>query len=101
MLCIQNIGNIYRKNAFKCVHKHVTYFTGSTENDIVASDDTKDDFVDGLDRSKALEIFSEPIDFSLDAGVPEPIPFDQKLRRMLSLHDDFVRKPEQEVIAEQ
>ena len=96
MLCIQNIGNIYRKNAFKCVHKHLEYFTGDEIKHI-----EEDTFVDNLDRAKALEIFSEPIDFSLDAGVPEPIPFDQKLRRMLTAHDDFVRRPEQESIADQ
>ncbi len=78
----------------------MTHFTGG-ETDSGKEIMKDDEFINKLDRSKALEIFSEPIDFSLDAGVPEPIPFDQKLRRMLIAHDDFVRHPEQELIAEQ
>lgn len=46
----------------------------------------------------ALELFLEPIDFSLEAAVPDPVPFDQRLRNMLERHDNFILTQEEHEI---
>jgi thiol-disulfide isomerase/thioredoxin len=152
MLCIQNIGNLYRKNAFKVLRKSTRAFienklkeveakataatsdvvpvvTASSESaaaveggDVV---DTKvqesskeekageeveeeedivplckeeaDPFIDSLDKEKALALFTEDIDFSLESGVPDPVPFEDKLRSMLDEHEDFLLAEQHEI----
>ena len=37
-----------------------------------------------------MKLFDEDIDFSLEAGVPDPLPFEEKLRSMLEDHDPFI-----------
>ena len=114
MLCVQNISNLYRKNAFRCLHNSTTFFTNGMQ-DTLSTDNSEDklsiqldeseivssqsysDFITKLDKVKSLEIFNESIDFSLDAGVPDPIPFEKKLRGMLDEHEDFLL-PEQHLI---
>jgi hypothetical protein len=49
-----------------------------------------DAFIDSLDKNKSLELFSETIDFSLESGVPDPVPFEVKLRAMLEEHEAFL-----------
>lgn len=76
MLCLQNIGNLYRKNAFK----------------ILANKETE--ALPNVTTDDALAVFDESIDFSLEAGVPDPVPFEQKLRSMLVKQEKFLL-PEQ------
>lgn len=44
--------------------------------------------------SLICQVFDEAIDFSLDAGVPDPLPFEDKLAGMLEANEAFLR-PEQ------
>ena len=49
------------------------------------------------DVHASLAVFDEPIDFSLDAGVPDPVPFETKLRDLLETHEQ-VLEPSQHAI---
>jgi hypothetical protein len=64
----------------------------------VSDHNSGDVFLDNLNRDDALQLFDEDIDFSLDAGVPDPLPFETKLKNMLETHEAFLR-PEQYAIA--
>lgn len=87
MLCLQNIGNLYRKNAFKCLtNKNVSNSTVDPADPLSA-----------LTMEDSLKVFDESIDFSLEAGVPDPLPFEKKLRSMLDEHESFLL-PEQHKI---
>lgn len=61
MLCIQNIGNLYRKNAFKCLHNHTQDFINiegegeTTSLPLV----TSDPFVDNLNKDESLKVNSD------------------------------------------
>jgi len=131
MLCLQNIGNLYRKNAFLSLHKSTKYFVeGDIEKDkqklrqsdriediVDAEENDKskqlattggveeskssevstnqlsesDIFISKLSKADALELYNESIDFSLEAGVPDPVPFEKKLRSMLDTHEEFLQ----------
>ncbi len=103
MLCLQNIGNLYRKNAFQALHRGTQYFKEGLAStvDLTSSEESKnsssDLFIANLDKDKALKVFDEPIDFSLEAGVPDPVPFEERLRSMLDTHESFLQ-PEQHAI---
>jgi hypothetical protein len=88
MLCLQNIGNLYRKNAFKCLT--------APDADENAPADASNPLAN-LSQDDALKVFDESIDFSLEAGVPDPLPFEKKLRSMLDEHEAFLL-PEQHKI---
>lgn len=79
MLCIQNTSNIYRKNA---------WFKLRDRDD--AAQEIRD-----LDFKDALKLFSEPINFSLEAAVPDPTPFEDRLRGMLEENAGFILTKEQ------
>ena len=112
MLCLQNIGNLYRKNAFKCLLHNVKDFISGSPSEgakkllesvgIVAeekslSDDPAVEFINKLNKDDALKLFDESIDFSLEASVPDPIPFETKLRTMLDSNEIFLL-PDQHAI---
>ena len=106
MLCIQNIGNLYRKNAFKSLHQStltdentvaITAIASNTSSTTISSPSSSTESVMITISETALEVFNESIDFSLEAGVPDPIPFEQKLRQMLDNHEAFLL-PEQHQI---
>ena len=122
MLCLQNIGNLYRKNAFKCLlDKDLQQLkstpTTAIENEPTASASSNPSLTDAAGRDvsspfpaaaapatavvtaalgagpeEALQVFDESIDFSLEAGVPDPVPFEQRLRDMLDSHEPFLHK---------
>eukprot|EP00658_Telonema_sp_P-2_P055030 TRINITY_DN43764_c0_g1_i1.p1 TRINITY_DN43764_c0_g1~~TRINITY_DN43764_c0_g1_i1.p1 ORF type:complete len:352 (-),score=96.41 TRINITY_DN43764_c0_g1_i1:215-1270(-) len=86
MLCIQNIANLYRKNAYNMLL-----------DQWIGPPDSHPEFVPPADREAAageasdkpsfttdgsLHVFEEPIDFSLEAAVPDPLPCEQRLRNM-------------------
>ena len=67
MLMLQNIGNLYRKNAFKCLHRATAAFmdrtnTGelllhmSTLDALDADGAEHDEFVASLDKNRSLEV---------------------------------------------
>jgi hypothetical protein len=103
MLCIQNIGNLYRKNAFKALHMSTmlnaiaTTSNSSMSTISSSSSSTSTESTIVTISESALDVFNESIDFSLEAGVPDPIPFEQKLREMLDNHEAFLL-PEQHKI---
>ena len=43
------------------------------------------------ERPEELKVFDEAIDFSLEAAVPDPVPFLDKLQNMLTKHEKFLR----------
>ena len=76
MLQIQNISNLYRKNAFLSMHGATARFVEQLdasappmEVDTFASPGT----VAALHPQESLKVFDEPIDFSLEAAVPDPM----------------------------
>ena len=98
MLCIQNIGNLYRKNAFKSLRQGFadSLFKNHTTTESVFTSNASD-FIDRLDKNQCLELFSESIDFSLESGVPDPLPFQEKLQLMLDRHESFMLPEQHEV----
>ena len=115
MLCLQNIGNLYRKNAFKCLLQNVNEFINgspsegakkllesigvSTEENTTPAIESNSSalFINRLNKDDALKLFDESIDFSLEASVPDPVPFETKLRTMLDSNEVFLL-PEQHAI---
>jgi hypothetical protein len=55
-----------------------------------AADADFDARIDALPLRRSLAVFEEGIDHSLEAAVPDPIPFEEKLRGMLDAHDAFL-----------
>jgi hypothetical protein len=126
MLCIQNIGNLYRKNAFKCILHDTKYFINNEkELKMIKDKDKVEDLevklsrqdsntsaaavpadtyiatavtsVSDLNKDDALTLFDEEIDFSLEASVPDPVPFEKKLRGMLQTHEKFLLPHQHEI----
>ena len=97
MLCIQNVSNLYRKNAFACVHSKQNEYL--EEKSIAISKDViqSDPFISNLDFQKSLSLFNEDIDFSLEAGVPDPVPFEDKLRSMMSEQAEFIKDEQHDI----
>ena len=115
MLCIQNIANIYRKNAFqqlvvKVGEDHqVPILTGVAaegKQEGKQEGNTKQGAVDEVGEvgevgpTNPLEVFDEAIDFSLSASVPDPAPFQEKLATMLEDHQEFVVMDEEHELGE-
>lgn len=99
MLCLQNVTNVYRKNAFRNV---LRFGLEDSKSFLTASKNDVDAVVSSSNRTflESLEVFDEPIDFSLDSTVPDPVPFSQKLRELLDEHSAFVETPEQRLVAD-
>jgi len=89
MLCAQNIANVYRKEAFRILVKaDARTQLGRIRNDH-----------DSTVPERALAVFEEPIDFSLEATVPDPIPFEERLKSLLDAHREFASRNEQTAVA--
>ncbi len=97
MLCIQNVANIYRKNAFARLAASAGSFATRITDPPAAADGGARDVM-GLPLRRSLKVFDESIDFSLEASVPDPVPFEAKLREMLASHDEFILTPEQHAV---
>jgi hypothetical protein len=99
MLCIQNIANIYRKPAFDVLLQsaHILVAGGLMNSPIDASSADKKLL---LSPKSALAVFEETIDFSLEATVPDPIPFATKLTIMREENQAFILTEEAEQDAE-
>ena len=93
MLCVQNVSNIYQKNAFASILAGAESFcSGEVKaGDGVVSTPSSQ----SLPLLPSLRVFDEAIDFSLEAAVPDPIPFGDKLRDMLTSHHEFIVSEEQ------
>jgi hypothetical protein len=99
MLCVQTIGNLYRKNAFRRILDAARDYTDDDNNKTkgIAEPTSSADTSAESDTKSALAVFKEAIDFSLEATVPEPKPFEEKLRDMLVNHDRFINSSDQEI----
>jgi hypothetical protein len=105
MLCVQNIGNLYRKNAFKCLRRNIKFYSDGLKN--LHEETTlngghnffsdEDSFIDNLDKFKSLNLFDETIDYSLEAGVPDPVPFEARLHAMLQSNNAFLTPKQIEI----
>ena len=75
MLCIQNIGNIYRKTAFDVMLSASTKLAagGSMDGPVESGSQDPRKLLSPRD---SLKVFEEDIDFSLEAAVPDPLPFE-------------------------
>ncbi len=72
---------------------------GKVRESVVTNTDLSGDpFLDSLDQDAALHVFDETIDFSLEASVPDPVPFETKLRTLLDEHVDFLRPDQQPIV---
>lgn len=103
MLCVQNIGNLYRKTAFKCIHHNTKYFVEGGKRSEQLPETTQltpapsAAFFEQVDKDQALEVFNESIDFSLETSAPNPVSFAKKLQAMLTDNADFLT-PEQVLV---
>jgi len=106
MLCLQNITNVFRKNAFRQVLDQGWEDAKNVLGYMMQQQNRGDDKAlvtlpkDSLQFRQALSVFDEPIDFTLDSTVPDPVPFSQKLREQLEMHSDYIETPEQRNVAE-
>jgi len=90
MLQVQNLTNIWKKNAYSTL-------LGSFESFRLS--ENENDEIDDPRLVRALAIFSEPIDFSLEAAVPEPIEFQVSLRHRIEQHRHFILDTTEERLA--
>ena len=97
MLCTQNVANIYRKAALQVLRsKQEGVIDGAIAEQDVTKEPASSDLEqapDEITEDGSLCVFEEAIDFSLEASVPDPIPFSDKLVNMLDKHDQFIRTP--------
>ena len=90
---LQNIANVYRKNAFDAVLANAYHWLDEKGKVAEGFGDAAN-----LDAEKSLVVFNEGIDFSLEAAVPDPVPFDRKLNNMLEDHEAFILSHAQRAI---
>jgi hypothetical protein len=97
MLCLQNIANLYRKNAFKCLVEASEYISNYPK--VIDKQKDPDDSIQTKNSQfeKAMHLFIEPLAFDLESGVPDPVPFEEKLRSMLVENDLFLTPKQHEI----
>ena len=119
MLQMQNISSIWRKNAFQSILRNTRSYhedacAAAHMKPVLRSSDiaaqlaisrllpagAERDALE-LDHADALKLFEEPIDFSLEAAVPDPVPFDQRLKHMLDDNEAFVLNDAQRATAKE
>eukprot|EP00457_Paulinella_chromatophora_P000002 gb/GEZN01000002.1/.p1 GENE.gb/GEZN01000002.1/~~gb/GEZN01000002.1/.p1 ORF type:complete len:6816 (+),score=1425.09 gb/GEZN01000002.1/:114-20561(+) len=66
---------------------------------LAPSDTLELGLIEKLDPLRALTVFDEPIDFSLEAGVPDLVPFKDKLLQMLDAHTEFILQAQEAEVA--
>ena len=97
MLCIQNISNLYRKNAFKLLLESVNDIFKALPASAVAPEiGAATTGVDG-NAAEAMRMYTEPLTFDLESGVPDPLPFEEKLRAMLTENAVFLTPEQHEI----
>ena len=76
-LCLQNVANTWRKNGYAAlVH---------TFDKFLEDGASKEPFL-----RRSLDLFKEPIDSSLEAGVPKPRLFSETIRSRAQKNSEFV-----------
>jgi hypothetical protein len=86
-LCLQNTANVWRKNCFReLLNNHVSF---------KISEKLGDSYL-----LKCLDIFREPIDFSVEACVPSPVSFPELIQRKIDAHINFIiTSKEREIVS--
>ena len=78
-LCVQNVSNAYRKVAF-------AHLAGGRGSGL------------GSHLCRALDVFCEPVDFSLDEGAPSGAAFADSLRSRAAAHAHFISAEDAAVV---
>ncbi len=81
MLCIQNVANVYRKNAFQTLVSNTGNFKITSGRNALNRLETD-----------SLNVFNERIDFSIESSVPDPVRFADRIRGMIDSHSTLIRK---------
>lgn len=93
MLYVQNVQNTYRKQAFQ------TLLSGASAFESLATfAEAGGNAALPADLRAALAAFREPIDFSLEAGVPAPRDFAETLTTMVDANRRFITQPSDEAL---
>jgi hypothetical protein len=102
-LCLQNVANVYRKGAFASLldgHKSLKISENYSpllrkplESTVQAPGQP-----DKWRLMDALQVFSEPIDFSLEECIPDVMQFSESIMRRVDANISFVRAEERGVI---
>ena len=99
MLCLQNVSNAYRKPAFNAILTQGAHWvpevTGATASEANGAKAVPS--ISKLGTDESLAVFNESMDFALEAAVPDPTPFDEKLKKMLEDHSKFMTFEEMQV----
>jgi len=103
-LCLQNISNIWRKNAFETVIKDYKYFSIDNFPDpddaqAVARVQAQGGYNPRM--IKALHIFLEPIDFAIEDKVPVPKLFSESIGERVKQNDEFIYTDEERGVIKQ
>jgi hypothetical protein len=81
-LCIQNVSNVWRKNAYSSLlMRHHEITSALSYFDVDAN------------LRRRLETFCEPIDFSLQENVADPVHFSDSIRRRVDEFSDLIVSP--------
>ena len=89
-LCIQNVANVWRKEAYSSLLvRHHELTTTSNYCDVDPS------------VRRRLETFCEPIDFSLQETVSDPVHFSETIKRRANNFSDLITSPEQRRVVQE
>lgn len=77
-LCVQNVSNVWRKEAYKSLFGACDTFTAMRP-------------LRDLKLIKAIGVFKEDVDYDIEHGVPKLVDFGTELRHMLIENDMFVQ----------
>lgn len=89
-LCIQNVANVWRKTAYSSLLvRHHELTTTSNYCDVDAS------------LRRCLETFCEPIDFTLQETVADPVHFSETIKRRANAFSDLIASPDQRRVVQE
>ena len=77
-LCVQNVANVWRKQAYKTLFEACNIFTAMRP-------------LRDLKLIKAIAVFKEDVDYDIEHGVPQLVDFGTELRRMLDANSMFIK----------
>jgi hypothetical protein len=77
-LCVQNVSNVWRKEAYKTLFDACNTFTAMRP-------------LRDLKLIKAIGVFKEDVDYDIEHGVPQLVDFGTELRRMLGDNSMFIK----------
>jgi len=106
-LATQNLANVWRKNSFSQILSYQLRLVSDeikqrTNQDEAESDDdeiTKNcpANVTKQELSASLDVFHEPIDFSVRTAPPEAVALSTTIAKAIAQHSSFIKKDEQSI----